>query len=156
MLRFERLLLADEQSFVPRLTTGADTTGMGDPPPSRPPRRSLVSGSFNDERPFFRVYEGATGHFWRKAAVDRFRHRPIRRSWSDEQASDLLRDYGQLPAIRSDAFSAIMSVAALVLADGIVGMTDASTTRRPAIPCTFRSEPTTASGSRPMRHVLTA
>src|ERR1700676_4458753 len=40
---------------------------MGDPPPSRPPRRSLVSGSFNDERPFFRVYEGATGHFWRKA-----------------------------------------------------------------------------------------
>jgi hypothetical protein len=29
-----------------------------------------VSGSFNDERPFFRVYEGATGHFWRKAVVD--------------------------------------------------------------------------------------
>ena len=31
-------------------------------------------------------------------------------------------DYGQLPAMRSDAFSAIIRVAALVLADGIVGM----------------------------------
>src|SRR3981081_1017946 len=77
-----------------------------------------------------------------------------RRSKTDEQASDFSRDYGQLSAIRSDAFSAIIRVAALVLADGIVGMTDASTTRRPAVPCTFRSKPTTASGSRPMRHVL--
>jgi hypothetical protein len=31
-----------------------------------------------------------------------------------------------------------MSVAAFVLADGIVGMTEASTTRKPPSPCTFQ------------------
>ena len=44
----------------------------------------------------------------------------------------------------SAAFSPIMMVGALVLQDGTRGMTEASQTRRPSIPCTFRSSPTTA------------
>jgi hypothetical protein len=38
----------------------------------------------------------------------------------------------QLAALR------LLGVAALVLADGIVGITEASTTRNPPIPCTFK------------------
>jgi hypothetical protein len=38
------------------------------------------------------------------------------------------------PVIISDAFSAIMRTAALVLADGIVGMIEASTTRKLSTP----------------------
>ena len=47
----------------------------------------------------------------------------------------------------SAAFSAIIMVAAQVLADGIVGITDASTTRRQSRPCTRNSASTTAKGS---------
>ncbi len=41
---------------------------------------------------------------------------------------------GALPRIMSDAFSAIMIVAAFVFARVIVGITDASTTRSPSTP----------------------
>src|SRR6185437_14909390 len=59
--------------------------------------------------------------------------------------------------MRSAARSAMASTVALVLADGMDGMTDASATRRPARPWTRSSRSTTApvSGSVPMRHVPT-
>ena len=41
---------------------------------------------------------------------------------------------GLFPAIISAAFSAIIIVGALVLPDEMVGIIDASTTRRPSIP----------------------
>ena len=41
-------------------------------------------------------------------------------------------------SIRSAAFSAIMTVGAIVLPDGIYGMTEASTTRRFTIPFTLK------------------
>ena len=56
--------------------------------------------------------------------------------------------------IMTDAFSAIMIVAALVLPDTMRGMIDASTTRRPDTPFTRRRWSTTARSSGPMRHVL--
>src|SRR6185312_13809489 len=56
---------------------------------------------------------------------------------------------GSLPRIRSAAFSAIMIVAAFVFARVIVGITDASTTRRPSTPKTRSSGSTTA----PIAHV---
>jgi hypothetical protein len=56
--------------------------------------------------------------------------------------------------IRSDAFSAIMIVAALVLPEMTVGITEASTTRRPSIPCTRSSLSTTDIGPEPIMHVL--
>jgi hypothetical protein len=69
MLRFERLLLADEQSFVPRLTTGADAYRHGESS-TIPPTASLFRERFiYDEQPFLRGYERATGRFWREAAI---------------------------------------------------------------------------------------
>ena len=53
-------------------------------------------------------------------------------------------------AIRSEARSAIAIVAAFVLPLTIVGMTDASTTLKPSVPCTFNRESTTF----PMLQVL--
>lgn len=49
--------------------------------------------------------------------------------------------------IMSDAFSAIIIVGAFVLPRTIVGIMDASTTLRPATPCTFNCGFTTASSS---------
>lgn len=46
----------------------------------------------------------------------------------------------------SAAFSAIIKVEALVLADGIDGMIEASATRRPSSPWTLNSESTTVPG----------
>jgi hypothetical protein len=67
MLRFERLLLADEQSFVPRLTTGADECRHGGSS-AIPPAASLFPERFiYDEQPFVRGYGRATGRFWREA-----------------------------------------------------------------------------------------
>jgi hypothetical protein len=43
--------------------------GHGQMKPEQLEIASFVSGSFYDERPFLRVYEGATGRFWRKAAA---------------------------------------------------------------------------------------
>src|SRR5581483_7673660 len=57
--------------------------------------------------------------------------------------------------IMAAPFSAIMMVGALVLAVVTVGMTEASTTRRPARPRTFSLGSTTAIGSSPIRHVPT-
>jgi len=57
--------------------------------------------------------------------------------------------------IRSAAFSPIMMAAALVLTGTILGMTEASATRRPARPCTRRSGSTTASGPTPMAQLPT-
>ena len=58
-----------------------------------------------------------------------------------------------LPRIRSAARSAIMIVGALVLPDGSVGITDASTTRRPSTPRTRSCGSTTDASSLPMRQV---
>ena len=58
---------------------------------------------------------------------------------------------GRSPRIMSEAFSATMIVGALVLPRGIVGMTEASTTRRPSRPRTRSSSSTTD----PIAHVPT-
>src|SRR5262249_7923165 len=60
------------------------------------------------------------------------------------------------PATSSrDANSPIMMLGAFVLAEGIVGMTEASATRRPRTPRTRNSPSTTASGPRPIAQVPT-
>ena len=59
------------------------------------------------------------------------------------------------PRIRSDAFSAIMTVAACVLELTIRGITDESQTLSASTPQTFNSGLTTASSLGPMRHVPT-
>src|SRR5437660_4282776 len=55
--------------------------------------------------------------------------------------------------IMSDAFSPIITQAALVLPDTTVGMIEASATRRPPKPCTRSRSSTTAVTSEPMRQV---
>src|SRR6218665_2283654 len=52
--------------------------------------------------------------------------------------------------IRSPAFSAIITMGALVLPETSVGIAEPSITRRPAMPCTRRRASTTASGGMPM------
>ena len=54
---------------------------------------------------------------------------------------------GSRPRTRSDAFSPIMIVGAFVLDETIFGITEASQTRKFAIPRTRRSGVTTASAS---------
>src|SRR4051794_35906247 len=53
-------------------------------------------------------------------------------------------------------FSAIMMVGALVLVEVTVGITEASITRNPSMPCTRNSSSTTAIGSRPILQVQVA
>ena len=57
--------------------------------------------------------------------------------------------------IMAEAFSPIMIVGALVLPVVTVGMTEASTTRRPEIQRTRNRESTTAIGSSPILQVPT-
>ena len=52
--------------------------------------------------------------------------------------------------IKSDAFSAIIKVAAFVLPEGIVGIIEASATLKFSTPFNFRFESTTASLSIPI------
>ena len=73
----------------------------------------------------------------------------------DEQHRPSLARSGAHPRMRSDAFSAIMTVEAWVWPRGIVGMTDASTTRSRSRPWTRRSASTTASSPLPIMHVPT-
>jgi hypothetical protein len=61
----------------------------------------------------------------------------------------------QPATISRDANSPIMMLGALVLAEGIVGITDASAMRRPSTPRTRNSASTTASRSDPMAQVPT-
>src|SRR5690606_7443154 len=62
---------------------------------------------------------------------------------------------GARPRIRSAAFSATMIVGPLVFAPGIVGITEASTTRSPSIPRTFSCGSQTLSGEPPIAQVPT-
>ena len=73
MLRLERFLLADEQSFVPRSLALVDRTYRHrGPPPPRPPRRSIASVSFiPTEQSGSPKKVIATGYFWREAAARR-------------------------------------------------------------------------------------
>src|SRR6185312_14033180 len=57
--------------------------------------------------------------------------------------------------ISSDAFSAIITVGACVLPETMVGMIEASTTRRRSMPCTFSSASTTECASAPIFAVPT-
>ena len=59
------------------------------------------------------------------------------------------------PVISRDANSPIMMLGALVLAEGIVGMTEASAMRRPSTPWTRNSASTTASRPGPIAQVPT-
>ena len=71
----------------------------------------------------------------------------------EPSASPLLRHHR--PAMSAAAFSAIMIVGALVLPPIRVGITDASTTRRPSIPRTCNSPSRGAASSAPIRMVPT-
>src|SRR5271170_5521957 len=62
---------------------------------------------------------------------------------------------GGRPRIRSQAFSAIMTTAALVLPPMMDGKTEASATRRFSRPTTRNRGSTTAAASLPMRQVPT-
>ena len=53
----------------------------------------------------------------------------------------------------SAAFSAIINTGAFVFPETILGIIEASTTRRFVIPCTFREESTTAKSSLPILQV---
>ncbi len=68
---------------------------------------------------------------------------------------DAARDQAAALRIKSAAFSPIMIDGALVLPPIRVGMIEASTTRRPAMPRTLSSGSTTAPSSTPMRQVPT-
>jgi len=89
--------------------------------------------------------------FFRATCHEEERHRPDGATSSPlfvhRQASAVSRvaeASAGLPRIMSAAFSAIMMTGALVLPRMILGMTDASTTRRPARPRIFSSASTTA------------
>ena len=62
------------------------------------------------------------------------------------QSFSIAASSGARPRIMSAAFSAIISTEALRLADGMVGMTEASTTRRFSSPRTRSWSSTTAAG----------
>src|SRR5215472_6526789 len=62
---------------------------------------------------------------------------------------------GERFLIKSAAFSAIIMVGAFVLPPGMMGITEASTTRRPSTPWTRNSESTTDALSLPILHVPT-
>src|SRR5215813_6071870 len=70
-----------------------------------------------------------------------------------------LAGYGEAPVqsaiISWDANSPIMMLGALVLAEGIVGMTEASAMRRPSTPRTRSSASTTASSPDPIAQLPT-
>src|SRR5262245_38032424 len=63
--------------------------------------------------------------------------------------------FGEPFLIKSAAFSAIIVVGALVLPPGMMGITEASTTRRPSTPWTRNSESTTDVLSLPILQVPT-
>lgn len=94
---------------------------------------------------------------WTSARSMRWPRRRTRRR-SDASIGLLLsrRLQHSLRSTRSEPFSPIMRLAALVFALTSRGMMDASMTRTPVTPRTRSSGSTTESGSEPMRHVPTA
>ena len=83
-------------------------------------------------------------------------HPALRATFSHKGRRKKAHHYARISAlIMSAAFSPIMMVGALVLPPIRVGITEASTTRRPSSPCTFSFASTTAIASLPILAVPT-